>query len=78
MDRKEWLEKLDEAGARLSQAAWELRHAEEKSLKDDEAAQVRFIDAITSVFLCCYGLHIPLTSKAYINCLRSKWRMNHE
>ena len=80
MDSKKWLERLDEAGSRLSQAAWELNHIDELCTYPEscEAGNLRFYDAITDVFLCCFELQLPITSKKFINLMEAKWRMNHE
>lgn len=80
MDSKKWLERLDEAGSRLSQAAWEMNHIDELCTYPEsfEAVNLRFYDALTDVFLCCFELQFPITSKKFINLMEAKWRMNHE
>lgn len=75
MDRKEWLEKLDEAGAKLSQAAWELRHIDKLCTYPEscEAAKLRFYDAITDVLLCFFDPDNPLTSDKLVKFMMAKW-----
>lgn len=79
MDRKEWLEELDEAGARLSQAAWELNHIDELCTypESGEAVRLRFLDAVADVFLCCCELQVPIKSETFTKLMAIKWRVKH-
>lgn len=74
MGSKKWLERLDEAGSRLSQAAWELNHIDELCTYPEscEAVNLRFYDAITDVFLCCFELHFRLQARS----LLTLWKQN--
>lgn len=81
MDSKKWLERLDEAGSRLSQAAWELNHIDELCTYPEgceAAAYQKLLEEVADVLICCCFLDLPFGSKRFQSLAIKRYRRVEE